>query len=154
MSNFLLNPYDATLDLHNKEERKLFQDACRGLKDKDHFKGKRESYTDFVKLIEKEFITTRVMEALLVPTRWKSTANTPQGRKEVLEEGIIDIFSSSKATREQVVQHSDRVWEDTSLGAQALKYFQQFVTVPTTDAELNKARHQRRLKHVMMGQIL
>ena len=64
MSNFLLNPYDATLDLNNKEDRKLFQDACKGLKDKDLFGGERQKYSDFVKLMEKEFNTTRVMESL------------------------------------------------------------------------------------------
>ena len=52
MSSFLLNPYDTTLHLQNKEDRKLFQDACKGLKEKDQFGGRIELYSDFVKLIE------------------------------------------------------------------------------------------------------
>ena len=69
MSAFLLNPYDAILDLNSKEDRKLFQDGCEGLKEKDLFDGRREAYSDFAKLIEQQFNTTRVMESLIIPTK-------------------------------------------------------------------------------------
>ena len=50
-----------------------------------------------------------------------------------------------------MVAHCSRVWEDTPFGATATKYFQAFETAPSTQTELDKARHKRRLKHVMMG---
>ena len=51
---FLLNPYDAELDLSNKEDRKLFTEGCKGVKEKDIFDGKKQNYSTFVKLIENE----------------------------------------------------------------------------------------------------
>ena len=152
MSALLLNPYDAVLDLNNKEDRKLFQDACKGLKDKDLFDGKRETYSDFAKLIERQFNTTRVMESLLIPTKWKDHASTTEEQREVEPSRVVDIFTSNKASREEVVTHCNMVWEDTRLGTSTLKFFQTFQTNPTTDDELDKERHKRRLKHVMMGQ--
>ena len=60
MTTFLLNPYDAPLDLSDKEDRKLYQDACKGLLEEDRFDGKRESYPSFVKLIEQKLLDVRV----------------------------------------------------------------------------------------------
>lgn len=39
---FLINPYDSTLDLANREDIKLFNEAYKGLADDDKFSGKRE----------------------------------------------------------------------------------------------------------------
>ena len=151
MSRFLLDPYDATLDLQNKENRKLFQDACRGLKEKDHFGGKRETYSDFMKLVEKAFVSTRVMEALLIPTQWNTAASTPEEQRKVLVASTVYVFSSNKITREQITNLSNRVWQDTSLNDPGHKFLEHFDTAPTTEDELNLAKHKRRLKHVMMG---
>ena len=65
---FILNPYDANLELTNRDYRKLFQDACKGLKDEDRFTGKKAEYHNFSKMIEKSFEDLRVMEALNIPT--------------------------------------------------------------------------------------
>ena len=54
MTSFLLNPYDAVLDLADKEDRKLFQESCKGLPEKSLFDGQKHHYQDFVKLTEKE----------------------------------------------------------------------------------------------------
>ena len=61
---FLLNPYDTTLDLANREDRKLFNEACKGVADDDKFPGKRKDYNDFLKLMERSFEDIRVMEAI------------------------------------------------------------------------------------------
>ena len=67
---FLLNPYDTTLDLANREDRKLFNEACKGLADNDKFAGKREDCNAFLKLLERSFEGIRVMEALEITTEW------------------------------------------------------------------------------------
>ena len=66
MSKFLLNPYDAVLDLADKDDMKLFQEGCKGLQKEDIFDGKKQNYSNFVKLIERDFTSTRTMEALEV----------------------------------------------------------------------------------------
>ena len=52
MASFLLNPYDITLNLADKDDWKLFKEGSKGLKDKDIFDSKNVSYGNFVKLIE------------------------------------------------------------------------------------------------------
>ena len=70
MATFILNPYDVPLVLSDKEDRKLFTEASKGLKEKDMFNGKRENYGNFVKLIEKDFENTRIMESLEIAVFW------------------------------------------------------------------------------------
>ena len=65
---FILNPYDGNLDLNNKDDRKLFRDGCNRLKEKDLFDGKKENYSNFIKLLEPELESVRVMECLKIPT--------------------------------------------------------------------------------------
>ena len=102
MSKFLLNPYDAPLDLSNKDDRKLYQDACKGLKDKDLFDGKRENYSNFIKLIERDLTAFRLLDNLKINTEWATTASTIEHQRIPTPEGIIDLFKSNKATKEQV----------------------------------------------------
>ena len=154
MTTFLLNPYDAILNLNNKEDRKLFQDGCKGLKEKDLFGGERDKYSDFVKLIEKNFNSVRVMEALQIATKWNDSASTAEEKKKVTPDGMVDLFSTNKIAREEVVAHCDRVWDNSAHGHPSQKDFQVFTTAPTNDAELNEARNHRRLKHVMMGHMV
>ena len=115
MTSFLLNPYDATLDLSNKEDHKLFQDACKGLKGKDLFGGERDKYNDFVKLIESEFNSTRMMEALNIATKWRDKATTREDKRKVAPDGMVDVSSSNKITREEVLDHCNRVWGTVSI---------------------------------------
>ena len=61
---FLINPYDADLNLGDKDDRKLFKDGCAGLKGEDLFDGKPENYVNFTRLMENELDSVRVMECL------------------------------------------------------------------------------------------
>ena len=67
---FLINPYDADLNLADKDDRKLFKDGCSGLKEEDLFDGKREDYVNFTNLMENELEPVRVMECFNFPTEW------------------------------------------------------------------------------------
>ena len=58
MTTFLLNPYDADLDLSDKDDRKLFQEGSKGIKstNKDEcilFDGKKANFNKFSKIIGK-----------------------------------------------------------------------------------------------------
>ena len=91
---FLLNPYDATLDLTDKDDRNLYQEGCKGLKDKDTFNGKKENYSSFVKLIERDFNGNRTMEALKVCTAWNSQASDSKDKRIplLILAFFLDIF--------------------------------------------------------------
>ena len=69
MSKFLLNPYDTPMDLTDKDDQKLYQEACKGLKEKKLFDGKKENYSNFIKLIEKVLSATRLTDALKINTQ-------------------------------------------------------------------------------------
>ena len=145
MATFILNPYDADLDLSNKDDRKLFLDACKGLPKKDRFDGKRQNFGNFTKLIEQQLNTIRVTEAMEIQTKWNQGTRAPDPT------GTVNIFTSNKATREQVEYHCDLVWSNSSYGNNTPRYFQEFQTNPTNGAELETLRNRRRLKHVIMG---
>ena len=150
MSTFLLNPYDACLDLSSKDDRKLYHDACKGLTD-NKFDGKKENFNDFIKLIENEFQKTRVMEALEITTEWDISASDTEDQKMPTAEGTINSFRSKQLTKEEVLAHVELVWPPTPHGTATPRYFKRFTSSPTTTDELEKERNQRRLKHVMMG---
>ena len=154
MSKFLLNPYDAVLDLADKDDRKLFQEGCKGLQKEDIFDGKKLNYSNFVKLIERDFTSTRTMEALEVSTTWNDSAGTAEAKRIPAVEGIVDIFKSNKATSEEIIDHCNLVWSESDFGTDTPKYFRNFKTAPTNITELEAARNGRRLKHVMMGEKL
>eukprot|EP00957_Ditylum_brightwellii_P037466 2833797-Ditylum_brightwellii.AAC.1 len=63
---FILNPYDAILDLSNKEDRKMFKLGMKGLEEKQRFNGRKEAFNDFSKLIGHKMKEVRVLEALEV----------------------------------------------------------------------------------------
>ena len=63
---FALNPYDDTLNLGKKDDRKLFTDECKGLKAEDLFDWKKQNYEKIVKLIEGDLNATCTMEVLEV----------------------------------------------------------------------------------------
>ena len=94
MTTFLLNLYDTPLDFTDKEDRKLYQEACKGLKGEDKFDGKHENCSNFVKLIEQQLQDVRVMEALNTPTRWDTSASNPDDRRLPIQEDMVDIFWS------------------------------------------------------------
>ena len=92
MPRFLLNPYDAPLDLADKDDRKLYQEAYKGLRDKDLFDGKRENCSNFLKLIEKNLSTTRLLDSLKINTIWDVNASTAARQRIPKINGLIDIF--------------------------------------------------------------
>ena len=51
---FILNTFEANLDLTDKNDRKLFPEASKGLKDENLFDGKRKNFEKNSKLIEKK----------------------------------------------------------------------------------------------------
>lgn len=146
---FLINPYDADLNLADKEDRKLFKDGCAGLKEADLFDGKKENYVNFTKLLENEIESVRLMECLIIPTEWVATGNVTARRVPILAKKI-DIFHSNLCTKDQLNAYGDLVWSQANLG-DTPRLFDIFETAPTSTAELEAVRNKRRLKHVMLG---
>ena len=143
---FFLNPYDKKIDLSSRDGLKLYADAKRGLEKEDRFDGSKEKYSKFSKLMGKVFKTYRMMEIYRIPTVWEAT--TPSNPTL---EGMVNLFESNAATKEQVKAQADKVWEETTHGADTPKYFKIFGTKPTNDDELDEARNNTKLKHAMAG---
>lgn len=53
MSSFLLNPYDVTPNLTDKDDMKHFQEGYKGLNESNIFDGKKKTHGNTVKLIER-----------------------------------------------------------------------------------------------------
>ena len=147
----MLNPYDADLDLTDKEDRKMFTEGCKGVSEKDILDGNKQNYSNFVKLIEGDLNARRTMGVLTINTMWAEGGATDATKRIPLPEGRIDMFESNKATTRGIEEHINLVWEDTDLGADTPKYFKEFDTAPSDKAALDKLRHGQRLKHVMLG---
>ena len=109
ISSFLFNSYDATLNLADKDNRKLFKEGNKGLRDKDIFDGKKVNYGNFVKLIEIVLNATRTMDALEVCTKWDTKAATVEEKRILLEDNTVNIFKSNKATSDEVKAHCNLV---------------------------------------------
>ena len=99
---FLLNPYDATRNLADKDDRKLFQEGCKGLKEKDIFDGRKQNYVNFVKLLEGDLNNTRTMEAFEICTEWDTKGSSAAAKRIPTIEGTVDIFTSNKTTSEKI----------------------------------------------------
>ena len=106
---FFINPYDADLNLADKDDRKLFKDGCSGLKEGDLFDGKKENYVNFTKLLEKELESVRLMEYLKIPTEWVAEGNATARRVPILAKKI-DIFHSNLCNKDQLSAYCDLVW--------------------------------------------
>ena len=146
---FLINPYDADLNLGDKEDRKLFKDGCAGLKEADLFDGKKENYVNFTKLLENELESVRLMECMNIPTEWVAGGNIAARRVPILAKKI-DIFHSNLCTRDQLTAYCNLVWSQSNLGDTS-KFFDVFDVPPTSTVELEALRNKRKLKHVMLG---
>ena len=147
----ILNPYDLDLDLTDKDDRKLFAEASQGLAEKSHFDGKRETFAAFSKLMEKEFDDVRIMKCLSVPTKWDVGAATVAGRRIPTAAGKVDFFSSYTGERADIEEYCNLVWSNTTFGANTPRYFDIFNTAPNNTADLSALRHQRQLRHIIMG---
>ena len=147
----ILNPFDIDLDLSDKDDRKRFAEASKGLSEKSFFNGKRETFAAFSKLMEKEFNDVRVMKCLSVPTEWNVGAANAAGRRIPTAAGKVDFFSSYTGERADIEAYSNLVWADTNYGADTPRYFDIFNVAPTNTGDLNALRHQRQLRHIIMG---
>ena len=92
MCSFLLNLYDTTLNLADKDNRKIFQEGCKGLKESYIFDGKKQDYRNFEKLIEGYLNYTRTMKALKIATKWDISGSTDESKRIPTQEGMVDIF--------------------------------------------------------------
>ena len=146
---FLINPYDADLNLADKDDRKLFKDGCVGLKEADLFDGKKENYVNFTKLLENELETVRLMECLKIPTEWVAEGSIVARRAPIVTK-MINTFHSNLCTKDQLNAYSDLVWSRSSLG-DTTQFFDIFNSPPTSTTELEAVRNKRKLKHVMLG---
>ena len=148
---FLLNPYDADLDLSDKEDRKLFTEGCKGVSEKDIFDGRKQNYSNFVKLIEGNLNSKRTMSALKISTKWEAGSGADAAKRTPLSEGDIDLFKSNEVKKEELEEYVALVWSDSDFGGNTPKYFREFGTAPIDTASLNKLRNIQKLKHVMLG---
>ena len=149
---FVLNPYDQVLDITQKEHLKLYIDGCEGLEKDLHFDGKRENYDKFVKLIGNRMTRVRVKEYLKISTEWETVGTDPE---LPVDDKIIDLFSSNVASKEEVKDHCDIVWNDAAFAdPSSSKLFIRVDTKPTNDAELNASRNKFKLKHTMLGSLI
>ena len=146
MSIFLLNPYDADLDLQKKDDKRLFMEGCKGVQGFE-FLGKRNKITEFLKLLQIELDDIRLRETLMISTKW--TAGTRNPSK------VIDMLRDSNLTTREVKSHCDLVWSDSKYDpATTPRFFKKLDTAPADDNELEAIRNKSRIKHVMLGKKL
>jgi len=65
---FSLNPFDRDLNLTNKDNRKLFKDGYKELKEENKSDGKREIYINFMKLITVVLESIKAKEYIMIGT--------------------------------------------------------------------------------------
>jgi hypothetical protein len=102
-------------------------------------------------LIEKEFNDVRVMKYLSIPTKWDVGAGNAAGGRIPIAAEKVNFFSSYQGEKSQIQEYCDLVWEITTYGANAPRYFDIFEVAPTNTGELNELRQQRQLRHIIMG---
>ena len=144
--SFILNFFDAMLDLNKSEDYKLFKTAMLGLDKEQKFNGKRENFADFCKLIQHKLDDTRLYEVLDIATEWIKAVST----NAIM---VVNVFDKTRIKISKVKEHFELVWADTqhkSVADKTSKYFKNFgTTKPADDVGLNLARNTRRFKHVM-----
>lgn len=139
---FILNPYNVVLDLNQKDNRKLFKDESKGLKEKDKFDGKRENYVNFTKLVKVSFDSMRAMETLNIRIKWTGAVKQPKK--------ILNHFKDKNISKQQVKKYTDLVWCDTNHTTTA-QLFRTFHAEPLNDVELTTARNAHKIKSMMGG---
>eukprot|EP00957_Ditylum_brightwellii_P026319 1990564-Ditylum_brightwellii.AAC.1 len=114
----LLDPFNTTLDLSGKEDRKLFKADTKGPSDDLKITGEKEKFNDFRNRIRERIRKVRLMEALDILTKWESKADPKNPTK------VINIFKATRDTKEVVEAHVDLVWADMAhKSATTQKYF-------------------------------
>ena len=143
--SFILNPFQADIDLTKKDNKKLFEKGCQGLQKDDKFDGKRASYPTFMKLIKVAIESVKIMDALTIGTTYNGTLNAKLG--PLIKVNILD---TNTVTDEQMKDHCNLVWSNSSK-VDTANYFDNFVTIPADTVALLGLRNQRKIRHVMLG---
>eukprot|EP00957_Ditylum_brightwellii_P178093 13565457-Ditylum_brightwellii.AAC.1 len=73
--SFILNPYNANLNLDNKDDHKLFAEATKELCERQKFDRKKKSFPDFAKLVGHLLGYFRLEENLRVAVKWSNATN-------------------------------------------------------------------------------
>ena len=75
-------------------------------------------YSDFVKIIKKEFEEIRVIVALAIATEWTVTDH-----RNIMADIIVGIFSSN-ASKEVIADYIDLMWINTTFWSDYLEVFE------------------------------
>ena len=150
---FTLNPYDATLDLSDKDDRKLFEVGTRGLQGESRFGGDVIKFPKFRKLIRRLLEKIRSIESFRVGKDWNNAAAAPRAPSK-----FHDIFLEKGIDSKSLKEHVDLVWADTEFGPNDNQtpnyFFDHGNKAPGNQAELDAVRNARKMKHVMIGQVI
>eukprot|EP00957_Ditylum_brightwellii_P106423 8119336-Ditylum_brightwellii.AAC.1 len=141
MATFILNPYNGDINLSNKEERKLYNTGCTGVKKEQRFDRSKERFSDFQKLIGHQMNNLCMMEILDVTVAWDAATTAPQNLNKV-----VNAFESQGIMRAQVEGQANLVWAMTMHGRAANKtpnYFKMFGVLPI---DVVVPRNQRKLR--------
>eukprot|EP00957_Ditylum_brightwellii_P156813 11935471-Ditylum_brightwellii.AAC.2 len=146
---FTLNPYTADLKLGNKDDKKLFAEATKGLGKKQKFDGRKESLPDFSKLIGYLIQEFRLKDILKMAIKWNNAAIVQDPSK------FKNIFQTNAATQEKVKEHVALVWSNTGHGVDIPKYFEVYEgSLPGDTTALMAKRNARKIKHLMLNKLL
>jgi len=121
---FVLNLYNATLELSDVGDRKLYTEAVKGINEAD------------------------------IPTTWDTTNIDAALKRLPIPAKTLNILSENNVTREKVKAYSELVWVDRTYDANISKYFKIFPNLLIKHATLNADRNKMRIKHVIMGKKL
>ena len=141
---FVLNPCDRTLDLNDKDDRKLFENACEGLDQTDRFDGKAANAPRFLKLIGNQSQEFRLLDAFKIGTEWDMSQTAPR-----VPSAHADLFSSNVLDEDTAKRHVDLVWSDSTFGTDTPLCFGDIS--PSADDEFQRLRNQMRMRHAMAG---
>eukprot|EP00957_Ditylum_brightwellii_P208060 15355667-Ditylum_brightwellii.AAC.1 len=150
MMSFILNPYDNALDLSDKDDRKLSKTRYKGLESAQRFDGRKESFNNFAKVVSHQIKKVRLTEALEIATDWDALMVAPR-----LPKMIVNIFKKKEVSKDTLKAHMDLVWANMGYGGvtgETPNYFK--AKIPTDTPALNVLRNQRKLKHVMLGNMI
>ena len=145
----IFNPYDAKIDLTTKDGKKMYMDACKGLKEKDLYDGTKKNWNGFVKLMRKPLNDVRVMEVLKVTTKWDEDNIDDAGKRMVVEDA--NLFDRHNLSTKQVIDYVNLFWSETAHGADTPKYHKRHATPPVDTAELTDQRELSRMKSIILG---
>ena len=149
---FTLNPYEKTLNLRDKDDRKLFESGRQGLDSENKYDGSPGKFSNFRKLIRKLFENVCSMDAFEIATHWDESTRAPRVPDE-----LQDVFLEKGVCAKKLEKHVKMVWSKAEFGNdpdQTPNYFASFSKLPTNTNELGDLRNAAQMKHVMIGKII